>query len=151
MDQKKERLIAALQAAGLVVEPLNRHDNDSDDISEAAMLGMMGGLLSVFDEGTGYDRSFSAIKRVHVELKSGYSLSAVYGGGTYSDYDTFEIAFLHPDGALVGDPLNWDDDVKGYLTVEEILAEVAEFEANPPKRKNSDIAIGDDGELQWLQ
>ncbi len=58
------------------------------------------------------------IVRARVELPSGNGLSVVFGEYTYSGPDTFEIAPLK-DGHLI-DIDNWGDQVKGFVTKEEI-------------------------------
>ena len=64
-------------------------------------------------------RDLGCIKNITVECKNGFDLSISQGLGTYGNkQDLFEIAVLKGDDFV--DVFNWNDDVKGYLTKNEV-------------------------------
>ena len=69
--------------------------------------------------------------QIEAKLPNGARLSVIAGGGAYADGDTVEIAFLSADrsnglfDARFSD--EWNDDVLGYQTPEEVMEWVRRY------------------------
>lgn len=63
-----------------------------------------------------------------INFDNGCGISIINGNGAYCDYVTFEIAPLFDDKLTEID--NWGDEVKGYVTPEEISTIVAYAETH---------------------
>jgi hypothetical protein len=67
-----------------------------------------------------------------VRFENGWSVSAITGGGSYSDESTFEVAVIGPDGRI-----NYDhrrhglDNVKGWATFQDVADICARVEKIP--------------------
>ncbi len=59
------------------------------------------------------------IERERVEFDNGWSLSIIWGGSTYSDSNTVEVAVINPQGEL--DYTHTDGDVLGWQSPDDVI------------------------------
>tara|TARA_R100000458_G_C8233437_1_gene214457 strand:- start:482 stop:715 length:234 start_codon:yes stop_codon:yes gene_type:complete len=67
-----------------------------------------------------------------VRFENGWSVSAITGGGSYSDESTFEVAVIGPDGRInYEEHLHGLGDVKGWATFQDVADICARVEKIP--------------------
>jgi hypothetical protein len=67
-----------------------------------------------------------------VRFENGWSVSAITGGGSYSDESTFEVAVIGPDGRINYDARRHGlDNVKGWATFQDVADICARVEKIP--------------------
>ena len=75
-----------------------------------------------------FEERFNGVQAI-VNFRNGFEVSIVKHGGSYgSDEGLYEIGVFDASGSMC-DPLDWGDDVKGWLTPELVEKELKSIEA----------------------
>ena len=70
-----------------------------------------------------FEKKFDGVQ-AYVEFENGFEVSIVKHGGSYGcDKGLYEIGVFDTEGEMC-DPLDWGDDVKGWLTLENVEEEL---------------------------
>ena len=70
-----------------------------------------------------FEKKFDGVQ-AYVEFENGYEVSVVKHGASYgSEKGLYEIGVFNASGYMC-DPLGWGDDVKGWLTLENVEKEL---------------------------